>query len=97
MLHQLNMLVGEWPNLAAIDVESANYLIFLEHWHDDQRTDTSKLQAGHRQRVAFEIGAILLEIDYVDRLTSSKNTRRWHRRTRPKQCTDAPFITPRLW
>ncbi len=35
-VHQLDLLVGERPDLLAIDGDGADQLILLEHRHDEQ-------------------------------------------------------------
>ena len=39
-LHQLDLLIGEGPDLLAVDDDSANQLIVLEHRHGEKRSST---------------------------------------------------------
>ena len=42
VLHQLDLLIGEWPHLLAIDANCANQLAVLEHRDDEQRPCAGK-------------------------------------------------------
>src|SRR5262249_1799028 len=33
VLHQLNLFVGEWSDLLAVNTDCADKLVFFEHWH----------------------------------------------------------------
>src|SRR5215469_12987456 len=96
ILQQLDLLVGERPNLPTIDIKGTNDRAVFKHWHRDQRAYTGNFYRSHCQRVAVGIGTILFEIDYLDRLASVKGPGRWHRRTRPKQSTDVPSVAKRF-
>ena len=39
VLHQLDLLVGEWPHLLAVDDDRADQLVVLEHRHAQQCRD----------------------------------------------------------
>src|SRR6516162_1135257 len=43
VLDQLDLLVGEWADLLAIDDNAANQLILLEHWHLNERARPGEL------------------------------------------------------
>jgi len=43
VLDQLDLLVGEWADLLAIDDNAANQLILLEHWHLNERPRPGEL------------------------------------------------------
>ena len=43
ILNQLDLLVGEWPHLLAVDGDHAHQLAFFEHWYDQQRPGTGDL------------------------------------------------------
>jgi hypothetical protein len=42
ILHQLDLFVGEGPNLLTVDDDGANQRILFEHWHDDARPCAAK-------------------------------------------------------
>src|SRR5262245_9482733 len=44
--HQLDMLACERPDLLAIDVDCADQLIGLKHWHRDYRPIASEVDGG---------------------------------------------------
>ena len=46
VLDQLDLLVGEQADLLAIDGNSANQLIPLEHWHQHERARPRELYQG---------------------------------------------------
>ena len=43
--HQLDLLVGEWTHLLAIDRDDADQLVVLEHRHGENRTDARRYHA----------------------------------------------------
>ena len=42
--HQLDLLVGEWTDLLAVDADRADQLVVFEYWHDDGRASASELR-----------------------------------------------------
>ena len=54
---QLDLLVGERTDLLAIDGDSADQLVFLEHRHDDNRARTAQVwrsaRAGYSARISI--------------------------------------------
>ena len=55
---QLDLLVGEWPDLLAVDADRADQLVLLEHRHDEQGAGAAEVDDGDRQRIALEVGRI---------------------------------------
>src|SRR5262249_40374927 len=53
--HQLDLLVGEWANLLAIDGDHAKQRIFLEHRHAEHRASAAEVGESDQPRIAFEI------------------------------------------
>ena len=58
---QLDLLVGEWAHLLAVDADGADQLVLLEHRHDQKRPGAREL--GDRF-----IGAFRREVGNVDHL-----------------------------
>src|ERR1700722_2991983 len=54
-LHQLDLFVGEWTNIQAIDRESSNKFVILEQWHDQKGTRARSIDKGNKYRIAVEI------------------------------------------
>ena len=52
VLHQLDLLVGERPDLLAVDDDGADQLVVLEHRHDEQRPRAAELDRGDGSRIA---------------------------------------------
>ena len=50
ILHQLDLLVGEWSHFGAVDEERAEQLVLFDHWHRDggSRTTISERRARTR-------------------------------------------------
>src|SRR5262249_34168623 len=46
VLDQLDLLIGEWANLLAIDAERSDRLTFLEHRHDQKRASRAERYEG---------------------------------------------------
>ena len=51
VLHQLDLLVGEWAHLLTIDGDGANQLLVLEHRHEHDRPGTAKLGRWSSDRI----------------------------------------------
>ena len=47
VLNQLDLLVGEWTYLLAIDDEGADQLVVLEHRHAKNSTAAAEFDGGH--------------------------------------------------
>ena len=58
VLHQFDLLVGEWPYILAIDCDGANRFAFLQHGHRDVRTRSSQLNAYNAHWIAFSVGLV---------------------------------------
>ena len=57
---QLDLLVGERPHLLAVDDDGADQLVVLEHRHHDQCASARESTAATDERVAFELGRVVL-------------------------------------
>ena len=57
VLDQLDLLVGERPNLLAVDDDGADQLVLLEHRHAEKRPRTAEFDDGDRARIALDIAA----------------------------------------
>ena len=66
VLHQLDLLVGEGPDLLAIDDDSADQLVVLEHRHGEQRARAAEFDDGSDRWIAFEIGWLSVMIGDMD-------------------------------
>ena len=62
ILHQLNLLVAEGPDLLTIDVHRANQLVVLKHRNNNQRPNATKFDASYRQRIAIKICWVRLQV-----------------------------------
>ena len=56
ILDQLDLLVGERPDLLAVDGDDADQLVVLEHRHDEQCADAGDVDTSARQSIAGKIG-----------------------------------------
>ena len=54
VLHQLDLLVGEWPHLLAVDGDRADQLVLLEHRHGEKRPSAAELGAGDDDWIALD-------------------------------------------
>ena len=59
---QLDLLVGERPNLLAIDDDAADQLALLEHRHQQHCPRPSAVDQGDDTRFAFDVGPFCSEI-----------------------------------
>ena len=55
-LHQLDLLVGEWTHLLAIDGEDADQLVLLEHRHVQTGSESAEVNGSDENRFAFDVG-----------------------------------------
>src|SRR5262249_53119266 len=83
--YQLDLLVGEWPHVLAINADDAYHLTFAEHRHAEQCSYASYLDDGNCQRVTVEITSLLPIIGNVDGLAGLRDAGQWHPRGRPEQ------------
>ena len=63
ILDQLDLLVGEWPHLLAIDAKVADQLVVLEHRHQQDGAGAGELDERDHARVALAIGRVGREVD----------------------------------
>ena len=52
---QLDLLVGEWPHLLAIDGDRADQLVLLEHRDDEDRAGAGEIDRATSRWIAFKI------------------------------------------
>ena len=90
--HQLDLLVGERPNLLAIDVESANHLAVFEQWDGQQRTGTSEIDESNHRRIAPDVTWLSLEVSDVDGLPGRDQAAKGLLRTRADQRVPAAIV-----
>src|SRR6516165_6173500 len=72
--HQLDLLVGERPNLLTEDTERANELLSLEHRHTNCCALAAELNGCDAIRVPFKIGAVAASIGNVDGLLRARDS-----------------------
>ena len=65
---QLDLLVGERPDLLAIDADRADQLALLEHRHDEKRCERRRGRRERRRWIAFDVGLLRRQIVDVDDL-----------------------------
>src|SRR5215471_19215880 len=66
VLHQRDLLVGEWAHLLAKDADEANQFAILDHWYVKQGSDTAQFHADRCHGIAREIrliGTIVSDVD----------------------------------
>src|SRR5215471_16519311 len=73
VLDQLDLLVGEWANLLAIDRNGTDQLGFLEHRDDEERPNAPKFDGRGPQRIALNVCTFRSEIDDMYGLLRSGN------------------------
>ena len=58
VLHQLDLLVGERPDFLAVDGDSADQLVVLEHRHADKRARAGQFDVARHAGIAVAIGRL---------------------------------------
>ena len=71
ILHQFDLLFGEWTNLLAIDREGADHLILLEHRDHKERANAKNLDGRHGHWITPDVGRLSRKIDHMGRLLRS--------------------------
>src|SRR5262249_58947539 len=72
--HQLDMLACERPDLLAIDVDCADQLIVLKHWHGDYRPIASEVDGGDYIWITLDVGLRCLDVGDVGYLLCDGET-----------------------
>ena len=70
VLDQLDLLVGEWSNLLAVDADYADQFVFLEHRHGDKRAGTPEVSERSNRRITIEVGlgrSQIIDMHYLPR------------------------------
>jgi hypothetical protein len=67
------LLVGEWPDLLAINRDCTDQLVFLQHRHDEICPGPGKIGDFNNGRIALQIGRQGSNIFDVDHLVGSGN------------------------
>ena len=76
ILHQRDLLVGERPNLLAINRDNAEYRVFLAQWHLQRRTRSAEIDKSAALRIAGSVRLLRREIEVMDEaLHRAKNGR----------------------
>ena len=65
---QFDLFVGEWAHLLAVDGDSADQLILLEHRNDEKRPKAAAVDGGDENGFALDVSRLRLDVSNVDRL-----------------------------
>ena len=69
VLYQLDLLVGERPDLLAIDRDRADQLLVLEHGNQQQRAGAADVGGGATLPISLNVGLLCPDIGNVDGLS----------------------------
>src|SRR5262249_11537116 len=72
--HQRELLVGEWADLAAIDGDGADQLVFLRHRHDERCPDAAQFDRSNRHWDTVEGSLLLAHVSELDRLPGPRRS-----------------------
>ena len=84
VLHQLDLLVGERPNLLTIDDDDADQLVLLEHRHDEKSARARESTSDER-RFALECRPLRRMSAMWSNCFVSHDAAEWHFRARDEQ------------
>src|SRR5262249_54639771 len=65
---QLDLLIGKWAYLLAIDTDSANQFALFEHWHVEKTSRAAQFGCRNAKRVAVGVNLLGMCIDDMDSL-----------------------------
>src|SRR5262249_15516418 len=65
---QLNLLIGKWPYLLAVDTNCANQFALLEHRHLQKTSRAAQIGCRNAKRVAVGVNLLGMCIDDMDSL-----------------------------
>src|SRR5262249_56487081 len=71
VLDQLDLFVGEGPNLLAINADRSNELVFLEHRHPEPRARARQFDKANHEVIALDVSLLSREVVNVDYLLRS--------------------------
>src|SRR5262245_2096097 len=72
VLYQLDLLVGERPNLLAVDADHADQLVLLEHRHRDEGAGTAEVHRSHAHRIAGAVRGLCFDVIDVNHSSCSR-------------------------
>jgi hypothetical protein len=77
ILHQLDLLVGEWANLLPVNTDDAGQFVFLEHRHGDEGAGTPEVSERSDRPITFEVRlgrSQIIDVDYLPRSRDQQST-----------------------
>ncbi len=93
--NQCDLLVGERPDLPAIDANSADQLIILEHWYGEKRASPSDFHECNARWLTFRIGRFRRDVDDMDGLLRLQKPTNSVSRVRARRVS--PKVLAVLW
>src|SRR5262249_34879501 len=65
VLNQLDLLLGEWPHLLAIESDHTNQLVILQHRHTKYSSEFAEFNRGDDSWITVAVGLKLADVSYV--------------------------------
>src|SRR5215472_10712512 len=92
ILNQINLLVGERLSLLAIDIDSADQTVLLQHRHREDGAIAPELDAHDESRIALDVGLLRRNVRNVGRPLSGGDPAKTGTRAGTEDWMEPPML-----